>query len=264
MQTEQVPIRMKLPFDEINHRLKESGSTDSNLVLIVVADDAHRPLISVSESSWSEVPPLCWHRGRQSSRNLKKRTLISRWGGSEQEAKAKPVQNQQQSPPAVTTNSSKPRRKASMETSTQDINTFRRSRNLCQPMRKESLDMSSMGASLAPLGGLSKPMRKASIEMSGIPMRKASIDMTATSGPSQLPGLRKPMRKASVDMQGCVTADLECLPDADRQCGITEVEEESHRNQKSHFSYLAYLLSLPFRSLPELMIHLTMVKCMIE
>jgi len=207
---------------EVANLLKEARS-DGDTTAVIVPDDAHRPPVSVSESSWSEVPALCRHRGRHSARSLKKRTLESRWGGSEEGAASKQTIQEPQLCPvkeaATSNNSSQPRRKASMEMSNQDIDKFQRTRNLCKPMRKTSVDMSGAAPLNNParqLPGLSKPMRKASMEMGATqdtnkihrtrnlckPMRKASVDM-ANVDRSQLPGLRKPTRKASMDMQVC-------------------------------------------------------------
>ena len=155
----------------------------------VTVDRAVRPLRSVSETSWSEVPALCHHRGRRYARSLKKTTAASRWASGEEETAVivqseqhKHQQGQRQDQPSTVP--SPPKQQSERPTAQQQ--------NSNQPLRKASMEMSP-----AMIDAISYTWSSPSK-----PERKASIDTACQPPPLPSPttgGLRKPMRKASLD-----------------------------------------------------------------
>ena len=144
----------------------------------IVVDHAVRPLVSVSESIWSEVPTLCRHPRPRHHHNSNLKTTIlvkSRWGGCEEppspskQHKHNSTAAQQRQPPTIQS-PHKPIRKASMEISA----------SMCaaigdgwpspsKPTRQASMDMNDPACQITPpaavCDGLKKPMRKASVDM---------------------------------------------------------------------------------------------------
>jgi hypothetical protein len=188
---------------------------------VIVVDKAHRPEFSVSEASWSEVPPLCRHAGAY-SKNLK-RITVSRWDGVNVKKRSwlkAPVFlgrhgasnascKESNNPAGRNMDANKPARKASLnmiDMIENDNVKVERRFSLAKPMRKVSLNMVEHDdrfgkAQLSPL----KPMRKASINLLDKryclqkPMRKASMEMSVADA-SIYNAMKKPMRKASLDM----------------------------------------------------------------
>lgn len=157
-------------------------STSSDGGTMIVVDKACRPLISVTEASWSELPPLCRHAPAH-ARHLKKVT-VCRWGKDGVEVNKRPWERAPQplDPSGVPY--------VNQETK----NFYARMISPSKPTRKASLDMSAVDISFATNYSLKMPMRKASMDM-------RPADMTAYKD-----SLKKPMRKASMDM--CVVPDL--------------------------------------------------------
>jgi len=152
----------------------------------VTVDRAVRPLRSVSETSWREVPALCRHRGRRYDR----KRAASRWASGEEET-AVIVQSEQHKhqqgqgqDQASTIVPSPPKPQSERPTA--------QNQNSSQPLRKASMEMSP-----AMIDAISYTWRSPSK-----PERKASIDTACEPPPPPSPttgGLRQPMRKASLD-----------------------------------------------------------------
>jgi hypothetical protein len=188
---------------------------------VIVVDKARRPVFSVTEASWSEVPPLCRHAPAY-AKNLK-RITVSRWDGANVKKRSwmkAPVFlgchgtsnascNEPNKPDGRNADANKQSRKASINMidmiENDNLKVARRF-SLAKTMRKSSLSMVEHDdhfgkAQLSPL----KPMRKASINMLDKryclqkPMRKASMEMSTVDA-SIYNAMKKPMRKASIDM----------------------------------------------------------------
>lgn len=148
----------------------ESGS------VAIIDDKARRPLISVTEASWSEVPPLCRHAPAHAT-NLK-RITVCRWDGVESRVQPKdlgPQSNELEYIPLNLTSKRRgrmhmPTRKASVDmTAVFEYSTPR------MPMRKASMDMSAADSlssderAVMYKNALQRPMRKVSMAMFGMP-----------------------------------------------------------------------------------------------
>lgn len=168
---------------EVVALLRRSEDDATNTDPIVIVDDkACRPLISVTEASWSELPPLCRHAPAH-ARNLKK-ISVSRWDGvdytNRRPWEKAPHHLDPSAPYCIT------------------AKIVQAQKSPHKPTRKASIDMSA-----ASNYSLKKPMRKASMEMSALDISEmdlTALDITALKMSAYNNTLRRPNRKASMEM----------------------------------------------------------------